>query len=160
MEEVMHFLHTLVTDVVNFSSLMLELFGAAIMVYTGVKGFILWVTNREESSINLGEGIAMTLEFLMAGEVLHTIVAQNVSDLIILGALVILRGIMTYEIHWELKHEKEHLAEHRKEHEEERQKILEIEAEKKAELEEIQRLIKEEYERNEAEQKYTNAKKD
>ena len=160
METVEHFLHLLVNDVVSFASLMLELFGAVIMVYTGVKGFIQWITRKEESSVNLGEGIAMTLEFLMAGEVLHTIIAQDVSDLVILGALVILRGIMTYEIHWELKHEKEHLAAHRKEHEKERQRVLEIEAQKKAEMDEIQRLIKEEYERNQAEQKYVENKND
>ena len=55
----------------------------------------------------------MCLEFLMAGEVLHTILAEEISDLVILGALVVLRGIMTFEIHWEIKNEKAELAAHK-----------------------------------------------
>lgn len=113
MEAVSHILHLTVINVVSLASLVLELFGAIILVYTGVKGFIQWVTHKEECSVSLAEGIAMCLEFLMAGEVLHTIMAEDVHDMIILGALVVLRGIMTLEIHWEIKNEKAALAAHK-----------------------------------------------
>ena len=113
MEAVAHILHLTVTNVVSLASLVLELFGAIILVYTDVKGFIQWVTHKEECSVSLAEGIAMCLEFLMAGEVLHTILAEEISDLVILGALVVLRGIMTLEIHWEIKNEKAELAAHK-----------------------------------------------
>jgi uncharacterized membrane protein len=113
MEAVAHVLHLTVVNVVSLASIILELFGAIILFYTGVKGFIQWVTRKEECSVNLAEGIAMCLEFLMAGEVLHTILAEEIQDLVILGALVILRGIMTLEIHWEIKNEKAELAAHK-----------------------------------------------
>ena len=51
----------------------------------------------------------MGLEFLLAGEVLNTVNASQLSDLYLLGGLVLLRGLMTLEIHWELKHEKEEM---------------------------------------------------
>ena len=114
METIIEILDVVLKTGVHTASLLLELFGAVILIYRGVKGFIEWCTKKEEASIHLAEGIATALEFLMAGEVLHTILAQDVSDLVILGALVVLRGVMTYEIHWELKHEKAEMSEKKK----------------------------------------------
>ena len=114
MEQIIEILSMILKTGVHAASILLELFGAIILVYRGLKGFIEWCAKKEEASIHLAEGIATALEFLMAGEVLHTILAQDVTDLIILGALVVLRGIMTYEIHWELKHEKAEINEKKK----------------------------------------------
>jgi uncharacterized membrane protein len=91
---------------VEIASTLLELFGILILLYTGVRTFIGWAGHKEDVSLDLGESIAMALEFLLAAEVMHTVIAQQVSDLIILGALVVLRAVMTIEIHWELKNEK------------------------------------------------------
>ncbi len=113
MEAITHVLHLTVVNAVNVASLVLELFGAVILIYTGVKGFLQWLAKKVECSVSLAEGIAMCLEFLMAGEVLHTIIADKVQDLVILGALVLLRGIITLEIHWEIKNEKAELATHK-----------------------------------------------
>ena len=94
--------------VVEYASMALEACGIVILVYTGFKSFIAWLTkSHEECSMSLAEGIALTLEFLLAAEVLHTILAEQVSDLVILGALVVLRAAMTLEIHLEMKSEKE-----------------------------------------------------
>lgn len=109
MESIMHILHLIVENTASIAGTALELFGIVILIYKGFTSFMQWVGKSEESSISLAEGIAMALEFLMAGEVLHTILADDVNDLVILGALVVLRGIMTLEIHWELKNEKAEL---------------------------------------------------
>ena len=95
--------------IVEIASTLLELFGVAILLFTGVKAFLGWMHKEEESGLNLAESIAMALEFLLAAEVMHTVLADEVSDLIILGALVVLRAVMTVEIHWELKEEKKNL---------------------------------------------------
>lgn len=114
MEAVIHFIHMIVSNLASVASLVLELFGALILIYNGIKAFIYYVDGKEDTSMNLGEGIAMSLEFLLAGEILNTINAMSISDLYMLGGLVLLRGIMTVEIHWELKNEKKELEEHRK----------------------------------------------
>ena len=92
---------------VEMGSTILELFALLIMVKTGIQCLLKWLAGKKSSGHELAEGIALTLEFLLAAEVLHTVLAQQISDLIILGALVILRGLMTLEIHLELKSEKE-----------------------------------------------------
>lgn len=109
MEVFIELLRTGLVYIVEIASTLLELFGVAILLFTGVKAFLGWMQKEEESGLNLAESIAMALEFLLAAEVMHTVLADEVSDLIILGALVVLRAVMTVEIHWELKEEKKNL---------------------------------------------------
>lgn len=102
-------------DVVEITGMALEACGIIILVYSGVRSFASWITRKGvESSLELAEGIALALEFLLAAEVLHTIIAEQVSDLIVLGALVVLRAVMTVEIQYELKNEKKALMEEKK----------------------------------------------
>ena len=103
-------LHNILFEVVEIVSMILEACGICVIAYTGFKSFVGWLTKKNgECSLHLAEGIALTREFLLAAEVLHTILAEQVSDLIILGALVVLRAAMTLEIHLEMKSEKEAL---------------------------------------------------
>lgn len=106
MESVLHILHTVISFTATAGCLLLELAGVVILIYNGIKAFIYYVDGKKDTSVNLGEGIAMGLEFLLAGEVLNTVNASQLSDLYLLAGLVLIRGIMTLEIHWELKHEK------------------------------------------------------
>jgi len=106
MEVFIELLRTGLVYAVEISSTLLELFGVAILLYTGIKAFLGWIRKDEECGLSLAESIAMALEFLLAAEVMHTVLADEVADLIILGALVVLRAIMTVEIHWEMKEEK------------------------------------------------------
>lgn len=50
--------------------------------------------------------IALALEFKMGGEVLRTVVVREWSELGILGAIIVLRAMLTFLIHWEIKNEK------------------------------------------------------
>ncbi len=93
-------------------STILEFIALFVMMYHGVRGAISWWNDDREGAISLAEGIAMTLEFLLAAEVLHTVLANDVSDLIMLGSLVVMRAVMTLEIHLEMKHKRESLAKH------------------------------------------------
>ena len=56
--------------------------------------------------LNLAQGIALALEFKMGGEVLRTVVVREWSELGILGAIIVLRAMLTFLIHWEIKNEK------------------------------------------------------
>ena len=93
---------------VELVSTLLEFCATGVMAFTAAKAIGFFFLKNENLSVDLGEGIALTLEFLLAAEVLHTVVADEISDLILLGALVVFRAIMTVEIHWELSHEKKH----------------------------------------------------
>ena len=57
--------------------------------------------------IDLAETLALSLEFKMAGEILKTVVSHTIEELSILGAVIVLRALLTFLIHWELKMERQ-----------------------------------------------------
>lgn len=60
--------------------------------------------------LTLAEGIALALEFKLGGEVLRTVVVREWSELVILGAIIFLRGALTLIIHWEIRSEQTRLC--------------------------------------------------
>ena len=55
--------------------------------------------------LDLAQGIALALEFKLGGEVLRTVIVREQSELLTLGAVILLRGALTFLIHWEIKNE-------------------------------------------------------
>lgn len=100
---------SLLRYVVEFSTLLLELFGICILVFTAIKSFIFWLKKDESIRLQLAQGIALALEFKLGGEVLRTVVVRDWAELGILGAIIMLRAALTFLIHWEIKNEKKAL---------------------------------------------------
>ena len=109
MEEVYLSAENLLRYIVEFSTLILELFGILILMYTGIKSFILWIKKSDAIRLELAQGIALALEFKLGGEVLRTVVVRDWAELGILGAILTLRAALTFLIHWEIKNEKKAL---------------------------------------------------
>ena len=78
---------------------------------TAVRCFYKWIKVDDSIRLELAQGIALALEFKMGGEVLRTVIVREWSELLILGAIIVLRGILTFIIHWEIKNEKKEMAE-------------------------------------------------
>ena len=95
--------------VVKFFTMLLELFGIIVLVSTAIKCFIKWIRHGSNLRLDLAQGIALSLEFKMGSEVLRTVVVREWAELAILGAVILLRGLLTFLIHWEIKNEKEDL---------------------------------------------------
>lgn len=104
-------MHEILEIIANISVFMLELFGTCVLVYTAVKGFYYWIRKNESVRLYLAQGIALSLTFKMGGEVLRTIIARTWSELGVLGAIIVLRGLLTFLINWEIKEEKKALRE-------------------------------------------------
>ena len=96
-------------NVVQICTMVMELFGVCVLVFTAVKSFILWIGRKPGLRLELAQGIALALEFKMGGEVLRTVVVRDWAELGILGAIILLRGVLTFLIHWEIKNEKKAL---------------------------------------------------
>lgn len=96
--------------IVELCTIIMELFGVIILVFTAIKSFIEWLKKDENIRLHLAQGIALALEFKLGGEVLRTVVVREWSELGILGAIILLRGVLTFLIHWEIKNEKKELA--------------------------------------------------
>ena len=92
--------------IVEFSTLILELFGLLILVFSAVKSFVFWIKKDDSIRLQLAQGIALALEFKLGGEVLRTVIVREWAELGILGAIILLRAALTFLIHWEIKNEK------------------------------------------------------
>ncbi|MBE5830869.1 MAG: DUF1622 domain-containing protein [Butyrivibrio sp.] len=109
MEQIYLSAENMLRYVVEFSTLILEFFGICILMYTGIKSFILWIKRSDAIRLELAQGIALALEFKLGGEVLRTVVVRDWAELGILGAIIALRAALTFLIHWEIKNEKKAL---------------------------------------------------
>lgn len=96
-------------SVVHFCSMLMEIFGVSVLVFTAARSFVRWCRREPETRLALAEGIALALEFKMGGEVLRTVVVREWNELGILGAIIVLRGVLTFLIHWEIKNEEKAL---------------------------------------------------
>ncbi|MBQ3646348.1 MAG: DUF1622 domain-containing protein [Synergistaceae bacterium] len=95
--------------VVQYGILLMECVGVAILLFTAVKSIWGCLKRDKKVRLTLAKGIALALEFKLGGEVLRTVIVREWSELAILGAIIILRGLLTFLIHWEIKTEEANL---------------------------------------------------
>ncbi len=98
-------IESVLTYTVEICTILLELFGVIVLVYTAVKCFVQWIRHSSSLRLDLAKGIALSLEFKMGSEVLRTVIVREWAELGILGAVILLRGLLTFLIHWEIKQE-------------------------------------------------------
>ena len=79
------------------------------------------IKNKEKNGASvklvLANYLALGLEFFLAGEILRTVtINRELSEILVLGAIIILRAAMSLLISWELSYEekKENLIEKKK----------------------------------------------
>lgn len=103
--EIIHGIEELFEIFVQYSILFLEFAGVLILVSTAIKSLYYWSCKKKRVQLDLAQGIALALEFKLGGEVLRTVIVRERSELLILGAIILLRGALTFLIHWEIKGE-------------------------------------------------------
>ncbi|MBQ3052825.1 MAG: DUF1622 domain-containing protein [Clostridia bacterium] len=87
----------------------LEIMGILIVSWSGLKAFWQYIQNfffKKEYDLQyeFANGLATALEFKMAAEILKTVLIREMSELIILGAVIVLRALVTILIRFEIKH--------------------------------------------------------
>ena len=92
--------------VVNYLILIVEFIGIVILIYAIVSAVIGLFKRQEHTRLKLAEGIALSLEFKMGGELLRTVIVREWNELLILGAIILLRAALTFLIQWEIKIER------------------------------------------------------
>ena len=80
--------------------------GVIMIVLTAIRGVFAWLRKKPAARLIAAEGIAIALTFKMGGEVLRTAIVREWQELLILGAIVLLRAIMAFIIHFEIRSEK------------------------------------------------------
>ena len=110
-------LHSILSLLTDVSIVIIEFLGLLVIVVTGVKAFLEWIRKDERTRLHLSEGLSTALSFLLCGEILRTILFHDLSEVLLIGSIVILRVALTLLIHWEAGKEKEELEELHKAHE-------------------------------------------
>lgn len=98
------------SDFVHFFALLVELVGVIVIIISvarAVKNLFAQKFNFEQAKSDpaLNAGLAKALEIFLAGEILMTLVAEDLKMLTHVGALVVIRVAIAMVIHWEAKQE-------------------------------------------------------
>lgn len=108
MQSITHLLENGLHDVANFSIVVLEIIGIIFIIYGSIKALVrLFKVKFDfrdfEFKIMLGEAMATALQFKLGAEIIKTVIIKETTELVVVGTVVILRAIITYIIHWEIK---------------------------------------------------------
>ena len=100
MEQLLHFL---IPQIIH----LLELIGVIIILVNAIKTFGMYIMsffNRTTYPVKqeLAFSLALALEFKMGAEILKTVLIRDVQEIFILGAIIILRALLSFLIHFEL----------------------------------------------------------
>lgn len=101
-------MHYLLTFMVDTVSNILEILGVMIISFGSVKAVVSLILSRfnvsnADTKLSLAQSMALALEFKMGAEILKTITVRTLEELQILGAIVLIRVILSFVIHWEIK---------------------------------------------------------
>ena len=82
--------------------LFFELLALVMIIYAGCKGAISLF--KKDDNVAL-EGFSTGLSFLLGAEILKTIALEEVSELMMVGGVIVMRVALSILIHWEMKQE-------------------------------------------------------
>lgn len=104
----MNVLHHGIEIVLPYIISVFEIIGIFVVVWSCIQGFGQYIQNtfgkkHYDMQTNLAQGLAMGLEFKMAAEILRTVLIQSMDELYMLGAIILLRALLSLLIHFELK---------------------------------------------------------
>ncbi|MDW7649771.1 MAG: DUF1622 domain-containing protein [Bacillota bacterium] len=104
----MHLLELILSNLIQVLIHILEIFGVIVIIYGATLAFFRFVRTRQEGRemrLTFAFYLVFGLEFKLAAEILHTVIARTTEELIVIGAIIILRAILNYIIHWEIRQE-------------------------------------------------------
>ena len=87
-----------------------ELMGIFVVAFSAGQAFFLYcrgLVTHDPPNIKaqLAHGLATSLEFKMAAEILKTVLVRELHELLVLGAVILLRALLSLLIHVEMRGE-------------------------------------------------------
>ena len=86
----------------------LEIMGIFVVVVSATGAFIRYLKglvthSGSDVKVAPANGLAISLEFKMAAEILKTVLVHELNELMVLGAVILLRALLSFLIHFEMK---------------------------------------------------------
>lgn len=101
----MEMLNDVLHWIVEAAILLFEFMGVGVLIVAGVQGIWNYLRRDPLTRLKLAKGMAMGLEFKLGSEILRTVIVRQMSEILIVGAIIVLRAALTFLIHWEIKNE-------------------------------------------------------
>lgn len=101
-------IESLLMTVIPYLAGLIEIIGVLIISLGCLEAFLGLLRSGfdfgdEDLKIGLARALALSLEFKLAAEILKTVVVRSLDEFITLAAIVILRVVITFVLHWEIK---------------------------------------------------------
>ena len=105
-----HFLENLIVTILPVIISLCELIGIFVVTLSAAMAFVSYLkgllTHKTTNfKFELAQGLASGLEFKMVAEILKTVLIHEMDELMILGAVILLRALLSLLIHVEMKGE-------------------------------------------------------
>ncbi len=89
----------------------LELIGIVIIVIGSARALVRIISCLRKRKpfhvvVDLGKALSLALEFKMCAEIINTVIVHNLEELSILGVVILIRALLAFIVHWEIKNEK------------------------------------------------------
>jgi len=98
-------LSAILSVITDYAILLFEYVGVTVLIISGIRGIVNYITRNPLTRLNLAKGMSMGLEFKLGSEILRTVVIRNLSEITIVAAIIIVRAALTFLIYWEIKNE-------------------------------------------------------
>ena len=106
MGTIMGYLQLILETVAEIAILMFEYIGVGVIAVSGARGLVNYLQKKPDTRLILAEGLAMGLEFKLGSEILRTVIVRNLSEIAIVGGIIVLRATLTILLHWEIQNER------------------------------------------------------
>jgi uncharacterized membrane protein len=104
----LHALETLINNVMLLMVIILEIFGAVVVMYGSTLTFFRFIHSHMEGRqirLTFARYLVFGLEFKLAGEIIRTVIVRSYQEVAILAAIIVLRATLNFIVHWEMKQE-------------------------------------------------------
>lgn len=101
----MELLEVALTTVVECAILLFEWTGVLVLLASGILGIVRVLRRDPEIRLKLAKGLAMGLEFTLGGEILRIVTVRELTEVAVVGAIIVIHVALTVLIHWEIKNE-------------------------------------------------------
>lgn len=105
MEQILHFMESILGSFAGVIIIVLELMGVIIIAASGLRGFYNYIKHSPDTKRILAKGLAMALEFKLGSEILRTVIVREWEEIATVAGIIVLRAALAFLIHWEIKEE-------------------------------------------------------
>ena len=108
MNEIIHFMH-LVSIAIGLVGCLILTYGVAVGLFRFLRVEQLFWTGKQAGSERetlrhqLAYYLLLSLEFLIAADIIETILQPGLEELAILGGILVIRTVISFSVNWELR---------------------------------------------------------